>query len=49
MIKQVCHDMISNAYQWQNGLYKEVVASFVKSFMLDKDHLNPQYQAAVNA
>ena len=42
-------DMISNAYQWQKGLYKEVVASFVKSFMLDKDYLNPQYQPPVNA
>ncbi|EIJ34083.1 transposase IS4 family protein [Thiothrix nivea DSM 5205] len=42
-------DMISNAYQWQGGLYKEVVASFVKSFMLGKEHLNPQYQVAVNA
>lgn len=42
-------DIISNAYQWQSGLYKEVVASFVKSFMLGKEHLNPQYLAGVNA
>ena len=42
-------DMIRNAYQWQHGPYQEVAASFVKSFMLHKEHLNPQDQAAVNA
>lgn len=42
-------DIICNVYQWQRGLYKDVVASFVKSFMLGKEHLNPQYLAGVNA
>jgi len=42
-------DIISNAYQWQRELYKDVVASFVKGFMVGKEYLNPQFQAAVNA
>jgi hypothetical protein len=43
------HEVITNAYQWQRDLYKEVVAGFVSSFIIGKDYLNPQYQAAVNA
>jgi hypothetical protein len=42
-------DIISNAYQWQRELYKDVVASFVKDFMVGKEYLNPQFHAAVNA
>lgn len=42
-------DIISNAYQWQRELYTDVVASFVKSFIVGKDYLNPQFHAAVNA
>lgn len=42
-------DLISNAYQWQRDLYKDVVASFVSGFTAGKEHLNPQFQPAVNA
>ena len=42
-------DLISNAYQWQRELYKDVVASFVGSFIAGKEHLNPQFQPTVNA
>ncbi len=42
-------DFISNAYQWQRELYKDVVASFIGSFIAGKEHLNPQFQPAVNA
>jgi hypothetical protein len=42
-------DIISNAYQWQRELYKDVVASFVKGFMVGKEYLNPQFHAVVNA
>lgn len=42
-------DIISNAYQWQRELYKDVVASFVKGFMVGKEYLNSQFHAVVNA
>jgi hypothetical protein len=42
-------DFISTAYQWQRELYKKVVASFVSRFIGGKEHLNPQFQSAVNA
>ncbi|WP_081485965.1 IS701 family transposase [Thiothrix nivea] len=42
-------DIISNAYQWQHDLYTDAVAAFVSRFMQGKQHLNPQFQAAVNA
>lgn len=42
-------DIISNAYQWQRNLYTQAVAAFVNHFMQGKQHLNPQFQAAVNA
>lgn len=42
-------DIISNAYQWQRELYKDVVASFVKGFMVGKEYLNPQFRVTVNA
>lgn len=42
-------DIISNAYQWQRNLYTDAVAAFVNNFMQGKQHLNPQFQAAVNA
>ena len=41
--------VISNAYQWQRALYNDVVASFVGLFIDGKEHLNPQFQPAVNA
>ncbi len=42
-------DRISNAYQWQRELYNDVAASFVSSFIVGKEHPNPQLQPAVNA
>lgn len=43
------NDVISNAYQWQRDLYKDVVAAFVNNFVVGKEHLNPQFTSAVNA
>jgi len=42
-------DLIINAYQWQRELYQEVVASFVRHFIVGKDYLNPQFHPSVNA
>ncbi len=42
-------DFIDNAYQWRRDLFKEVLAAFISGFMADKQHLNPQFRAAVNA
>ncbi|MCX7086701.1 MAG: transposase [Methylococcales bacterium] len=42
-------EIISNAYQWQRALYQDVVATFVSSFMIGKEYLNPQFQTSVNA
>lgn len=40
---------IVNAYQWKTELFTNVVAAFVTGFIPGKDHLNPQFRAAVNA
>jgi len=42
-------DLIGNAYQWRRSLFTEAVAAFINGFMVDKQHLNPQFRAAVNA
>lgn len=42
-------EVISNAYSWQRDLYKDVVAAFVRTFIVGKEYLNPQFQTAVNA
>jgi len=42
-------DVIANAYRLQQDLFKPVIASFVSTFMLDKDYLNPQFSPVVNA
>lgn len=42
-------ELISSVYQWQRELYQDVVASFIRSFIVGKDHLNPQFRPAVNA
>lgn len=42
-------EVISNAYQWQRDLYKDVVAAFVENFVVGKEYLNPQFKSAVNA
>lgn len=40
---------IVNACQWKRELFTDIVAAFVKGFVLGKEHLNPQFRAAVNA
>lgn len=42
-------DVIDNIYRLRQDLFKEVVASFIQSFIPDKGHLNPQFRNAVNA
>jgi len=41
--------MITNAYQWHRNLFNEVIAQFTQQFIIGKDHMNPQFQSAVNA
>lgn len=40
---------IVNAYQWKTELFSNVIAAFVAGFIPDKEHLNPQFRAVVNA
>lgn len=40
---------IRNAYQWKRELFTQVVATFIREFTPDKEHLNPQFRGAVNA
>ena len=40
---------IVNAYQWKTELFTQVVAAFVTGFIPGKEHLTPQFRAAVNA
>ena len=42
-------DVIKNCYQVQRNLFNGVVAEFVRSFMLGREHLNPQFSNNVNA
>jgi hypothetical protein len=42
-------NLISNAYQWQRDLYTNVIAVFIQSFVLNNEHLNPQFRTGVNA
>jgi hypothetical protein len=42
-------DVIDNIYRLRQDLFKEVVASFIQSFIPDKGHINPQFRNAVNA
>ena len=42
-------EVISHVYHLQQDLFKEVIASFINSFILDKDYLNPKFRAVVNA
>lgn len=42
-------DRITNAYAWQRNLFNEVVAKFIKHFVIGKDNLNPQFRVTVNA
>jgi len=36
-------------HQSQRDLYKDVIASFVSSFIAGEEYLNPQFRPAVNA
>ena len=42
-------DVISNCYQLRRELFNEIIASFVKMFVKDKEHMNPKFHAVVNA
>ena len=42
-------DVIANCYRLQRELFQEAIASFIKEFVVDKAHLNPQFFKAVNA
>jgi hypothetical protein len=42
-------DVISNCYKLQRDLFREVIASFIHEFVVDKSHLNPQFLNTVNA
>jgi len=42
-------DVLKNCYQIQRNLFNGVVAEFVRSFIPGKEHLAPQFHAAVNA
>ena len=41
-------DVISNCYRLQRDLFTEVIASFIAGFMPTIQHLNPQFESAVN-
>lgn len=41
--------LISNAYQFKRELYTDVVTTFIRRFIPDKQHLNPQFGGTVNA
>jgi hypothetical protein len=42
-------DVISNCYKLQRDLFREVIASFIHDFVVDKNHLNPKFSNSVNA
>jgi len=42
-------EVINNCYSLQRNLFKDVIASFIGSFMPNRAHLNPQFQPVVNA
>ena len=49
-LQKVCAtQLLSSLYQMQRALFKEVVAEFIESFVVGKNHLNPQFKRAVNA
>jgi len=48
-LQKVCAiQFLSSLYQMQRALFKEVVAEFIESFVVGKNHLNPQFKRAVN-
>ncbi|NJO14857.1 MAG: hypothetical protein HC877_03650 [Thioploca sp.] len=42
-------NLIINAYQMQRDLFSEVIADFIRSFVVGKEHLYPQFRPVVNA
>jgi hypothetical protein len=42
-------DVISNCYKLQRDLFRDVIATFVQNFVVDKNHLNSKFSTAVNA
>ena len=49
-LQQLCFlDVITNCYRLQRDLFQEVISAFIKKFIVDKEHLNPQFSKAVNA
>jgi hypothetical protein len=41
--------VINNCYSLQRNLFKDVIASFIGTFMPNMTHLNPEFQPVVNA
>ena len=41
--------LIGNAYPFKRELYTDVISAFIRTFIPDKQHLNPQFQGGVNA
>lgn len=41
--------VIQNAYRWRRDLFTPVIAAFISSFVVGKEHINPQFRAVVNA
>ena len=42
-------EVINNCYSVQRNLFKDVIASFIGTFMPNMNHLNPEFQSVVNA
>ncbi|OQK16327.1 transposase [Methyloprofundus sedimenti] len=42
-------EVISNCYSVQRNLFKDIMASFIETFMPNISHLNPEFQPVVNA
>ena len=47
--KMQMNQSIINAYHLQLNLYKNAAAEFIRDFMIDKNHLNPQFVHSINA
>ena len=41
--------LIVNAYQMQQDLFSDVIADFIRSFVVGQEHLYPQFRPVVNA
>lgn len=42
-------DIIVNCYQLQRGLFNQVIATFINSFIPSMEHMNSRYSGSVNA